>query len=301
MNTSISQRVCRWQIFLVFIFPFFMACRSISAHKISRLPQKLEESSGLIVDSENRFWSLNDSGNDSAIYQFDAKGVLLKTIKISPATNVDWEEMQLDSKGNLYIADFGNNAHTRRDLVIYKIADFKNKTQDSVVKAERIEFDYEQQQAFPPADADKHFDAEAMIVLKDTIFIFTKDFTSKPYSGKTWIYKIPNQIGHHKAKLVAIFETHKRGKYKGSITGAALSPKEDKIVLMSYQKLWVFNVTQPLEQIFIKKTNPIFTFGLSQFAQREAIAFKDGCTLYISSERLKNISGGNLSKIDICR
>ena len=301
MKTSISPKACQWQIFLVFILPFFMACRSISAHKISRLPQQLQESSGLIADSGNRFWSLNDSGNDPAIYQFDEKGVLLKTIKVNNATNVDWEEMQLDNKGNLYIADFGNNYHTRRDLVIYKITDFKNKTQDSVIKAERIEFDYEQQFDFPPADVDRHFDAEAMIVLNDTIVIFTKDFTSKPYSGKTWIYKIPNKIGHHTAKLVSIFNTHKTGKYKGAITGAALSPNQDKIVLMSYQKLWIFNVIQPIEQIFTKNINSVFTFGLSQFAQREAIAFKDGCTLYVSSERLKNMLGGNLSKIDLCR
>ena len=47
--------------------------------------------------------------------------------------------------------------------------------------------------------------------------------------------------------------------------------------------------------------NPVFTFGLTQFAQREAVAFADGCTIYMTSERLKKVLGGNLSKIDICR
>ena len=286
---------------LFFILLFFIACRTISAHKVTRLPKNLQESSGLIAESTNSFWSHNDSGSEPFIFQFDAKGILLKTIKISNATNVDWEEMQLDHKGNLYIGDFGNNAQNRKNLVIYKIEDFRHKTQDTVIKAERIEFYYEEQNTFPPADAEKHFDAEAMIVLNDTILVFTKDFYSKPYSGKTWIYKIPNKIGKHKAKLVTVFETAKKGKFKGAITGAAISPNQDKIILMSYQKLWVFHTTQPLEKVFTNKINPVFTFGLSQFAQREAVTFSDGCTVYITSERLKKILGGNLSKVDICR
>jgi hypothetical protein len=285
---------------------FFMgilssACRTISAHKVTRLPEKLSESSGLVVESANRFWSHNDSGQKPYIYQFDEKGVLLKTLKISNATNVDWEEMLLDHKGNLYIADMGNNYQSRKDLVIYKITDFKNKTQDSIIKAERIEFYYPEQKDFPPSESERHFDAEAILVINDTILIFTKDFYSKPYSGKTWIYKIPNQIGKHTAKLVSVFETTKKGKYKGAITGAAISPNKDKIVLMSYQKLWIFNAHEPLEQIFSHKPNQVFTFGLSQFAQREAVAFSDGCTLYLTSERLKKRLGGNLSKVNLCR
>jgi hypothetical protein len=287
---------------LFFLLPFFTACRTITAHKVSRLPENLYESSGLIAESAHRFWSHNDSGDEPSIYQFDEKGILLKKINISNATNVDWEEMQMDNQGNLYIADFGNNAHSRKDLVIYKITDFKNKTAEVSIKAERIEFHYDEQKAFPPSEAERHFDAEAFVVLNDSILIFTKDFTSKPYSGKTSVYKIPNQIGKHTAKLVTVLETNKKGKYKGAITAAAMSPNQNQIVLMSYQKLWVFKANQPFEQIFsAKKKNPVFTFGLTQFAQREAVAFADGCTLYITSERLKKRLGGNLSKVDICR
>ena len=284
-----------------FILPFFTACRTISVHKVTRLPNILHESSGLVVESANRFWSHNDSGGEPILYQFDSKGVLLKMVKIINARNVDWEDMQLDSKGNLYIADFGNNAQNRKDLVIYKIPNFKNKAQDSVMQAEKISFQYKEQTAFPPLGAEKHFDAEAMVVLNDTILIFTKDFYSQPYSGKTWIYKIPNQVGQHKAQLVTVFETDKKGKYKGAITGAALSPNQHQIVLMSYQKLWIFNALQSSEKIFTDKINPVFIFGVSQFAQREAISFLDGCTIYTTSERLKNAIGGNLSKINICK
>jgi hypothetical protein len=286
---------------LFFILPFLTACRTISAHKVTRLPDTLHESSGLVVESANRFWSHNDSGGEPSLYQFDAQGVLLKTVKITNAQNIDWEDMQLDTKGNLYIADFGNNAQNRNDLAIYKISDFKKKTQDAFVQVEKISFQYEEQNAFPPAEADRHFDAEAMIVLNDTILIFTKDFYSQPYCGKTWIYKIPNQIGQHKAQLVTVFETSKKGKYKGAITGAALSPNQNQIALMSYQKLWIFNARQPIENIFTDKINPVFTFGISQFAQREAVAFLDGCTVYTTSERLKKAIGGNLSRINICK
>jgi hypothetical protein len=285
--------------FLLLLLPFCTACGSIRAKKITRLPAILLESSGLITEGDSLFWSHNDGGGAATLYQFDRKGQLRKTIPVCNAQNKDWEELQMDEAGNCYIGDFGNNAQSRKDLTIYKITNFKEKIRQNCLEAERIDFQYDNQTAFPPTDADKHFDAEAMVIQPDFIYIFTKDFYSKPYSGKTWVYQIPNLAGKHSAKCVAILNTDATKNMKGAITAAAYHAPSGKLALMSYQKLWILR--GGLDKALLNKNATEYRFGLSQYAQREAISFADSCTLYITSERVKNKIGGNLSKVKLCK
>jgi hypothetical protein len=284
---------------LLLLLPFCMACRSIRAKKITRLPTILLESSGLMTEGDTLFWSHNDGGGAAALYQFDKKGQLRKTVPVCNAQNKDWEDMQMDEAGNCYIGDFGNNAQSRKDLTIYKITNFKEKLNQNCLEAEHIDFFYDNQTAFPPTDADKHFDAEAMVIQSDFIYIFAKDFYSKPYSGKTWVYQIPNQVGKHAAKCVAILKTDATKNKKGAITAAAYHAPSGTLVLMSYQKLWILR--GGINKALLDKNATEYRFGLSQYAQREAISFADSCTLYITSERIKNKIGGNLSKVKLCK
>ena len=286
---------------LFFLLIFTVSCRTINVKTVAKLPTKLLESSGLIVESPNRFWSLNDGGNEPNIYQFDSTGKLLKTVKIEAATNVDWEEMALDTEGALYIGDFGNNNQNRRNLLIYKILNFKSKYQSNVIKPDSlIEFSYEDQLDFPPKDAQKRFDAEAMIVEKDAIFILTKDFYSKPYAGITGIYQIPNQAGKHVAKLVKILPTNNGSKFKGAITAAAQNG-DGTVVLMSYLRLFIFSNFNGKH--FWEGEMQTLKFSLTNFAQRESIAFDptNNCRLFITSEKAKIIGGGKLSVVNFCK
>lgn len=283
---------------LIFIIPWVTSCQTLNVRTVAPLPSAVKESSGLVAESANRFWTHNDSGSDAVLYQIDSSGTLLKTIVIQNATNIDWEEIQLDEAGNLYIADFGNNAQNRTNLLIYKVLNFKNKTQESSVTAEKIEFSYEGQTAFPPADSLKHFDAEAMLATSDSIYIFTKDFDSQPYSGKTWVYRLPNAAGKHVAKLVDIVNTDNSWKYKGAITAAAKS-SDGKVVLLGYTKLYIF--TNYTGRAFWKGQLKALDFNFLELAQREAITFaaNSNCQVYLTSELAQGI-GGNLSTINIC-
>lgn len=282
----------------LFLIPFVSSCQTVNVRTITSLPAQTKESSGLVIESPNRFWTHNDSGDDAILYQFDSVGTLIKTIKVSDATNIDWEELQLDAVGNLYIGDFGNNLQNRKDLAIYKINDFKAKTINTALNADKIEFSYEDQTAFPPADSLKHFDAEAMLVTADSIYIFTKDFETQPYSGKTWIYRLPNKIGKYTATLIDVFKTDNSWKYRGAITGAAKS-NDGKIVLLAYLKLYVFTAYKGTE--FWRGQLKPLDFNILETAQREAIAFSpfDNCRLFITSEEARGI-GGNLSSVNIC-
>ena len=76
---------------------------------------------------------------------------------------------------------------------------------------------------------------------------------------------------------------------------------DGKMLLMSYQKLWAFT-NYPNRQFWLGNKKEL-TFGLTQFAQREAVAIApwDNCTVYITSELQSTIGGGNLSTFNLCR
>jgi hypothetical protein len=291
---------------LLLLLPFVVSCQTLSPRLVCALPDTLRETSGLVVQSPNSFWTLNDSGGEASLYQFDSTGRVKRTVKLAGATNKDWEELSTDSDGNFYVGDFGNNDETRRNLTFYKVLKtdiFANNDALATVNAVKIPFRYADQTAFPPPDAQLYFDAEAFLVWSDSLLVFTKDFDSKPYLGTTHIYGVKNQTGlaEQAVPRLAAFATDGSWKYNGAIVAAAISPDRSKVVLMSYQKLWIF--TNFTGKQFWKGQVRELTFGLDDFAQREAVAFSDNCRIYITSE--KNVVngvaiGGNLSTLSIC-
>jgi hypothetical protein len=294
-------------VFKVFIFlPLMVACQTLSPRLVCPLPTVLNESSGLVVQSSNRFWTLNDSGGEASLYQFDSTGRILRVVRLAGATNKDWEELATDSIGNFYVGDIGNNDQTRGALTFYKILknDVLNATDSiSTVNAVKIPYRYADQTAFPPPEPQLNFDAEAFLVWSDSLFVFTKDFDTKPYLGTTHIYGVKNQTGlsEQAAPRLDTFATDNSWKYKGAIVAAAISPDRSKVVLMSYQKLWLFTNFQGKQ--FWKGQVREMSFGLDDFAQREAVAFSDNCRIYITSEKnvVNGITiGGNLSTLNLC-
>ncbi|MDZ7876855.1 MAG: T9SS type A sorting domain-containing protein [Saprospiraceae bacterium] len=291
---------------LLLLLPFVVACQTLSPRLVCALPDVLRETSGLVVQSPNNFWTLNDSGGEAALYQFDSTGRIKRIVKLSGATNKDWEELSTDSIGNFYVGDFGNNDETRRNLTVYKVLKtdiLANNDSATTVNAVKIPFRYADQTAFPPPNAQLYFDAEAFLVWSDSLLIFTKDFDTKPYLGTTHIYGVKNEsrLAEQAVPRLDSFTTDASWKYNGAIVGAAISPDRSKVVLMSYQKLWIF--TNFTGKQFWKGQRHELSFGLDDFAQREAVAFGDNCRIYITSEKnvVNGISnGGNLSTLSIC-
>jgi hypothetical protein len=120
--------------------------------KVCDFPAELNETSGLVKIAPNKFVTHTDSGNEPKLFVFDSSGLVQRRIKVSNATNVDWEDMTMDTKGNLYIGDFGNNNNDRKDLRIYTVASPNTYTKDSTV-AGITNFSYPDQKAFPPGSA----------------------------------------------------------------------------------------------------------------------------------------------------
>ena len=162
---------------------------------LGALPAALNECSGLVNDGQGRFWMHADSYNESKFYLVDTTRTILRTINVINAQNIDWEDIAIDPDGNVYLADIGNNNNDRTDLRILKVSADQLAGADNV-DAAVINLSYSDQLAYPPADGQKLFDAEAMIFHNDSLHIFTKDRTS-PYLGITRHYVCPTVEGNY--------------------------------------------------------------------------------------------------------
>ena len=264
----------------------------ITLNQIGELPEILDESSGLSVDTEQQVYAVNDHNGENAVYVMNQKGELLHTVVLSNAKNKDWEDLAKDEEGNLYVADTGNNDNDRTNLRIYKVMANQLNTDDSII-VEKIKFTFADQTEFPPVETNLHFDTEAVIAHAGYLWLFTRD-RSKPFSGKTRLYKLPLTPGEYVAEYVTDFATDS-DKSQGAIRGAAINQTGTKLALVSKEMLWIFNDFSGTDFF----NGKVEKYTLSTHTQVESIAFKDDCTLLFSDEKNKE-EGGKLYEARIC-
>ena len=253
---------------------------------IIQLPKKLKENSGMAVGKDSTIWMINDSGGADKIYQTNFKGKLLKEFEVKNARNKDWEDMARDKDGNVYIADTGNNANKRKDLVIYKISDPEEEKGDKI-EAEHIEFHFPEQKKFPPKQKKLLYDTEAIFYAKDSLYLITKN-RSHPFKGNALIYRIPAKKGNYEATLLGEFVTCTDFS-TCKITSADISPDGKTIALLGYGKLWLFTNFE-LSKFF---HGELRTVDLGIRTQLESISFLNNTTLLLSDEQLRH-RGRNL-------
>ncbi len=88
----------------------------------------LTESSGLAASQRNpgTWWTLNDSGNDAALYRFDLQGRFLGLHEVPGVDNRDWEDLAAGSCPSspepcLYIAEIGDNKEQFEWVAVYAV------------------------------------------------------------------------------------------------------------------------------------------------------------------------------------
>ncbi len=270
----------------LFVSLSFTSCSTKNEpQKLFSLPKPLKEISGITLVGD-KLWAIADSGNENIIYQLTEGGGIASKITITNAGNVDWEDLTKDSEGNLFIGDFGNNDNTRKDLCIYAIS------KDSLGKSEtnsvaKISFSYPEQKEFPPKKTQLWYDVEAFITYKDNFYLFTKN-RSKNFDGTTLLYRVPMTPGNHTATLLGSFKTDTNYN-NNAITGAAISPNQQRIAILSHSKIWIFEEFKEDDFLQGKSTE----FSLNHYSQKEAITFKNNTSVWIADEKVKK-SGGNV-------
>ncbi len=271
----------------ILLFSFLISCSNYGQLTyITKLPKKLKENSGMAIGKDSTVWFVNDGGNEDKIYQINNKGKILKELEVKNAKNKDWEDMAQDKDGNVYIADTGNNANKRKDLIIYKIPN-PDKEKGDKTKAEQIEFSFPEQKKFPPKKKKLLYDTEAIFYAKDSLYLITKN-RSDPFNGNALIYRIPAKKGNYKATYLGEFipctdfSTCK-------ITAADISQDGKTVALLGYGKLWLFT-NFDLSNFF---EGELKTIDLGVRTQLESISFLNNKTLLLSDEQLHK-SGRNL-------
>jgi hypothetical protein len=271
----------------ILLFSFLISCSNYGQLTyITKLPKKLKENSGMVIGKDSTVWFANDGGNEDKIYQISNKGKIIKELEVKNAKNKDWEDMAQDIDGNVYIADTGNNANKRKDLVIYKIPN-PDKEKGDKIEAEHIEFNFPEQKKFPPKKKNLLYDTEAIFYAKDSLYLITKN-RSHPFNGNALIYRIPAKKGKYKATYLGEFisctdfSTCK-------ITAADISQDGKTIALLGYGKLWLFTNFN-LSNFF---EGELKTIDLGIRTQLESISFLNNKTLLLSDEQLHK-TGRNL-------
>lgn len=249
--------------------------KTIKIKSSVKLSDTIKETSGLLF-FDNQIWTHNDD-SDSTIYGLDTSGVIQKKITLKQIKNKDWEAISQDSL-YIYIGNFGNNYRgNRNDLCIYRIE--KKSFYDTTPIIDTIAFSYAKQTDFSVQKANTtNFDCEAFVILKDSIYLFTKEWKT----ATTSVYVLPNKSGHQIAQLQASWNC------KGLITGATYLETEKKIMLCGYTK----RGSPFLYFLYDFEGNHFFSGRKRRidlklrFHQIEGIATIDGTTFYLTNEAL---------------
>lgn len=239
--------------------------RLFEISKIGQLPLQINESSGLSkIEASNTFYTHNDGGGKTELYEIDTLGNILNTKTVPNTQNNDWEDLAADTKGNIYIGDFGNNSNNRKDLTIYKFSE------NAPDKTETIQFSFADQKAFPPEKNELDFDCEAMFWANDSLYLFSKNRGTK----LTKLYVIPSISGEYMVSPKASIYL------KANITAADISPNGQQFALLSYGKIFLFGI----ENQKIDFSKPQYCLKAS-LKQSEALAYIADNELLITNEQ----------------
>lgn len=236
----------------------------------------IRETSGIAKDAYT-YWTHNDSGNPSEIHQISETGEIQNRVMLGDYYNEDWEDMTTDAT-YLYIGDFGNNFGNRKNLRILKVAKDSLASTRAVVR-DTIDFKFSDQTAYYD-DYDHNFDCESMIAVGDSIYIFSKNW--KDHACR--MYSLPKTSGAYDARLRDTFNT------QGIIASAAISPTQDRVVLLGYNYtgemdpfIWIFSDFVGTD-FFRGKAK---RYNLDMKRQTEGVEFMNDSTLVITAEKAK--------------
>ena len=252
---------------------------------VNNLSDVLQENSGLIRVGDF-LYTFNDSGSGAVIYELDTLGMVLRTITISGATNVDWEAITANAT-HVFIGDVGNNNGNRHDLCLYRFLK-SNLTLDTI-QAEKLPFYWSDQTQFTSLPNANNYDCEAIIVAEtDSVTLYTKNWVDL----KTRRYRLPSfWIDTLAAQLMDSFAVD------GLITDACVDTVMNRSYLLGYKNnginfytsfvwcLWDYQN----HQVFSGNRRRIEVGNVLSLAQTEGIALKSTNKGYINSEKVTSV------------
>lgn len=227
---------------------------------------------------KNVFWVHNDSGDQPRVFAIDSSGNFYKSdryqnyegVIIGGATNVDWEDITTDNKGNIVVADVGNNGNDRKDLVLYIIPE-PSPVASNTTWLKKLFFKYPDQKTFADR-TDFNYDCEA-VFFADNRFHFLSKNRSDSY---TKLYRMDTE----KTDEVNTLTLLDRFNIQGRVTAADATEDGTKLVVITYEAIWLFE-RRAKDTSFFKGN--IWWLPVKA-PQIESVCFKDASTLWLLDE-----------------
>jgi hypothetical protein len=230
-------------------------------------------------------WTHNDSGDSATIYAINLAGELLGTFRLPGARARDWEDISLgpcprDRDACLYLADTGDNDEKRAAVSIYLIPE-PDPTAAGAGDTLRTAPARELVVRYP----DGPHDVEAAAVdPAGNLMLITK--------GRTYpiqVFRVPHGAFDGDSAVAVAVDTlpiipqPTLGRW---VTGAAVSPSGNRMVVRTYTELYFFRLAGGKLTL---DGAPCWLGGAEP--QGEAVDFLDEQTVVLTSETVANQLG----------
>jgi hypothetical protein len=259
--------------------PSRATCQYAPTHRISQVREAgIREASGLVASQQfpGIYWTLNDSGNAPILFAFDQDGAPRGSFRVTGATNVDWEALQLGPDGDggfaLYIGDTGDNDQMRRNPVIYRVPEPEPAPAEGPVTAGETAPATAFRFVFPG----RSHNSEAMLVHPKTgqIMMITREV-----SGLSLVYRLPMPLDPDNvvmADLMDVLDIRPLGPSGNSqVTDATISPDGQHIAVRTYSAVLIFDTHKASSPDRIWEQAPA-VFPLADGPKGEGITYRLG-------------------------
>ncbi len=206
---------------------------------VGRLPESIREASGLCKSRQHEgvFWTHSDSGNAPLLFAITRTGELLATYRVKGAVNLDWESIETDDNGRLYVCDVGNNLPggplKTRWIDIVREPDPRAKPVTDPDGPRELAIERQQHFTFP----DQAHDVEGVVRTPDALLLFGK-VREAPAPIFALSFKANEAARTSKPVLLRTLGTVSATR----ITGAALTSARDRLALCTYDRAWLFEL-----------------------------------------------------------
>jgi hypothetical protein len=208
---------------------------------------------------------------------------------------VDWEDITR-ADGKLYIAETGNNGNGRRDLGVYVLTEPNPTAVDRARAMRFLPVRYPDQEGHP---GDRwHFDCEAVFVADGKLHFLTKHRMRGMILGLeagTKLYRLDTETTESENVLTLVG----RRPDVFAPTAAEMSPDGNRLAVLTYPALWVFERPEPGGDWLSGKASRI-DLDAGKMGTNEGVAWKDDRTIVTASEnrRIFEIDLGALVPVD---
>ncbi len=282
-----------------YILFFISAYNPVLSQEKYKLPKELNEISGLEKLNDSVLIAINDSGNSPDILFINLKGKILRKCHVINAPNNDWEDLTMDDKGNLYIADVGNNLNNRKDLCVLKLNAEVAFHLDSI-EVKKIFFSYIDQTQFPPKATASKFNCEAIYWMNDTLHLITKN-ESKKSENPNWNRFPEDYVLSDKPGNYSVYQNTQPIEYLKKVNKRGIEDLVTSIdfyngilAVLTYSQIRTFRLNDS-----DSNSNDLKDWGTKKFkkiAQREALVIFSDKTIYIATEKYPILGGPFLYK-----